>query len=239
MKDTEESIKIEAGELILNVPYSSEGLKVVRAMVTLLEAGIDAPEEEKPPEEEKTPPFFIPPFSSPKQRIKFKNWEPIAKTKMGTIYQEVINRMLKEYKDGVEPKHEILSSIIREMYGKHLKENSIAVYVSVYLRYIRENKLAIKHPVAEVNPIKQGLKQPKTKELLPIDKVIEIWNLLPEKFEYKQVKALVPAHIFQSAPRVETTNYIIKQFLDNPAFWCEEPSAGMFSKVKTEEGESF
>ena len=231
MEDAEETVEIKAGELLLNVPYTRAGLEVVRAMVTLLEAEIDTPEEEKPPS------FFMPAFSSPKQRIKFKNWEAIAKTKMGTIYQEVIDRMLEEYKDGVEPKHETLSSIIREMYGKHLKENSIAVYVSVYLRYIRENKLAIKHP-QETFKQKETFK-PKTKCLLPIDKVIEIWNLLPDNFEYKQVKALVPAHIMQSAPRVETTNYIIKQFLDNPAFWCEETSAGVFVKVKTEEGESF
>ena len=153
MNTTEETVEIKAGELILNVPYTTEGLKVVRAMVTLLEAGIDTPEEEKE-HEDGTQAVPTSPFSTPKisamQRIKFKNWEAIGKTTMGIIYREVIDRMLKEYKGGFEPKHETLSSIIREMYGEHLKESSIATYVSVYLRYIRENKLAIKPTQEEV-----------------------------------------------------------------------------------------
>ena len=237
---TEETVEIKAGELILNVPYTNEGLKVVRAMVTLLEAGIDTPEEEEG-HEERTQPIptsaFSTPIKSPMQRIKFKNWKPLAKTNMGTIYNEVLTRFLKEYEDkkGAEPATEALSHIIREMYGNHLKANSIAVYVSLYRKYIRENKLAAAYPVPK---IKTGTKM-RGKDLLPTEKVIEIWNLLPEKFEYKQVKALVPAYIMQSAPRIETTNYLIKQFLDNPAFWCEETSAGVFEKVKTEEGESF
>ena len=212
---TEERIEIRAGNsLILNVPFTTEGLELGRAMLKLLE-----------------PTPFFPPKSSPKQRIKYKEWEAVANTEKGfVIYKEVLSRMLEEYKDGVVPATEIFSQIIREMYGEHLKEDSIATYTSLYKRYIKENKLAIKH---------QGnkIKKPKTKDLLPMDKVIEIWNLLPSEFTNKQVKALVPAHIMQTAPRIDTTNYILKQFLDNPAFECEETSPGIFSKKVNGDGE--
>lgn len=214
-----ETVEINAGELLLKVPYTSEGLKVVRAMVTFLE-------ETKAKKAGETQPnsvaSFSPVKSSPMQRIKFKKWEPIAKTRSGLIYTEVINRMLEEYKNGVEPSVETLSQIIQEMYGKHLKESSIASYASVYRRYIRENKLAIKHPL--------GKSKPGIKDILSIEKVREIWNLLPEKFKYKEIKALVPAHIMQSQPRIETTNFLIKEFLHNPEFECEETSPGVFSK---------
>ena len=77
--------------------------------------------------------------TSPKQRIKYKNWEALATTGNGTtIYKEVVNRILEEYKEDVEPDIKTISQIIREMYGKHLKETSIASYVSMYKRYIRE-----------------------------------------------------------------------------------------------------
>ena len=244
-------IEIKAGELMLKVPHTREGIVVVKAMVNLLEGMLTKKEnlfkamltggsdlnpdnfvatgntadllhqcEVKAQAVPATP--FSPVKSSPKQRIKFRDWEGIAKTKMGTIYKEVVNRFLEEYKDGIEPGHETLSSVIREMYGEHLKKSSIATYVSVYMRYIRENKLAIKHPKEKFKP--------KTKDLLPMVKVIEIWNLLPDEFEYKQVKALVPIHIMQSAPRIDTTNFLIKQFLDNIMFECEETSPGVFKK---------
>ena len=204
---TEERVEIKAGNsLSLNVPFTTEGLELGRAMLKLLES---------------TP--FSPPKSSPKQRIKFKEWEAVAKTEKGfVIYKEVMSRMLGEYKDGVAPATEIFSQIIREMYGEHLKGDSIATYTSLYKRYIEENKLAIKHP--------QEKRKSKTKDLLPMDKVVEIWNLLPSEFTYKQVKSLVPAHIMQTAPRIDTANFLIKQFLDNPAFECEETFPGVFSK---------
>ena len=38
----EEKVEIKAGEIFLSVPATSEGMKVVRAMVTLLETMIEA-----------------------------------------------------------------------------------------------------------------------------------------------------------------------------------------------------
>ena len=88
--------------------------------------------------------------------------------------------------------------------------------------YIRKNKLV------EMPP--QPKFKPKGKELLPLEKVVEIWDMLPDEFGYKQVKALVPVSILQSEGRVGATNYIIKQFLSIPEFGCEEPSPGVFLK---------
>ena len=197
-------------------------------------------------EEEKKPEFFSPVISSPKQRIKFRDWEAIGVSSAGRIYKQVVNRILEEYKDGIEPKQGIISNVIREMYGEHLTKSSLSSYASVYKRYIRENKLAVEpsakeqktnnlhigEPIVNPSQITQSRKkhEPKTKELLPMEKVVEIWELLPDEFEYKQVKALVPAHIFQSSSRIDTVNYIIKQFLDNPAFECEETLPGVFKK---------
>ena len=185
-------------------------------------------------------PTFQPPYSSPKQRIKFKDWTPVGKSRMGRIYKEVVDRMLEAYKEG-EPKTEDLFAIVREMYGEHLKESSLASYVSIYKRYIRENKLAVEPPAeeskAESTIVKPVVKpshieyNPKGKCLLPINKVVEIWDLLPDEFEYKQVKALVPAYIMQSGSRIDTAKFIIKQFLEIAEFGCEEISAGVFKKV--------
>ena len=197
--------------------------------------------EEKEPEEGAS--IFSPVISSPKQRIKFKDWEAVANTKKGMrVYKEVISRMLEEYKDGVAPATEIFSQIIREMYGEHLKGDSIATYTSLYKRYITENKLAIMPPQeddsvktaldASIKSVEEDLEQfkPKGKELHSMEKVAEIWDLLPDEFEYKQVKAQVPISIMQSTSRIDTANYIIKQFLDNPAFACVETSPGVFKK---------
>lgn len=223
---TEERVEIKAGAFFLNVPFTTEGLELGRAMLKFLE-----------------PTPFFPPKSSPKQRIKFKEWEAVANTETGVrIYKEVLNRMLEEYKEGVEPKTKTFSQIIREMYGEQLKKDSIATYVSMYKRYIKENELATKPP-QEKDSVKSVLDKstksleedinylnPKGKEPLSMEKVVEIWDMLPDEFEYKQVKALVPVSIMQSEGRVEATNYIIKQFLSIPEFGCEEPSPGVFLK---------
>jgi len=194
-------------------------------------------------------PFFSVPLSSLKQRIKYKGWEAVGKSRIGIIYKEVINRVLEEYtEDGTEPTTEILSQAIQEMHGKELKPNTLASYVCVYKRYIRENKLAEKPPITEqkennldipksiVKPSQKGYNSkeynPKGKYLLPIKKVIEIWDLLPDEFEYKQVKALVPAYIMQSGPRSDTAKFIIKQFLEIAEFGCEKTSEGVFKKVR-------
>ena len=248
---TKETIEITAGELYLNVPYTSEGLKVVRAMITLLEAGLPPipprPEEKiksdggAPPNlevdseknlktsEDKTTSPFSPPISSPKQRIKFKDWEAIAMTKAGILYKEVVDRFLEEYKDSAEPVTEKLFQIIREMYGEHLKKNTIATYVSQYKRYIRENKLAEAHFTKE-----EYKEDAKNLRVIPIEKVVEIWNLLPGEFTYKQVKALIPVSIMQSDARVDATNYAIREFKVNPTFECEETSPGVFLKKEGE-----
>ena len=190
------------------------------------------------------PATALPPVKRPPKRLRtFRGWEATTKTKRGYIYKEVISRILEEYKDGVAPTSETFFKIIREMYGEHLKMSSIVAYASEYKKYIRENKLAIKTPQEEdsvetaldasIKSCEECIKQikPKTgKGLIPMEKVVEIWDLLPGEFEYKQVKALVPAHIMQTAPRIDTTNYIIKQFLDNPAFECAETSPGVFNK---------
>ena len=73
---------------------------------------------------------------------------------------------------------------------------------------------------------------PKGKYLLPINKVVEIWDLLPDLFEFKQVKALVPAYIMQSDPRIDAAKFIIKQFLEIAEFGCVETSPGFFKKVR-------
>lgn len=226
-EETINIIEIKAGELILKVPHTSEGLKVVRAMVTLLEEEFIG--EEKVKGVGKTQPnlpTFSPVIPSSKQRTKFKDWNALAKTRAGTLYKEVIDRFLIEYKDGVEPLTENLFQIIREMYGKHLKETSIASYVSMYKRYIRENKLAEAHFTKE-----DYKKDAKNLRVIPIDKVVEIWSLLPGEFTYKQVKALIPPGTMQSGSRIAVTNYTIREFKENPAFECEETSPGMFKKV--------
>ena len=228
---TEERVEIKAGAFSLNVPFTTEGLELGRAMLKLLE-----------------PTPFLPPKSSPKQRIKFKEWEAVANTETGVrMYKEVITRMLEEYKEGVEPKKGTFSQIIREMYGEHLKKDSVATYVSLYKRYIKENKLATTPPKEEdsvktgldasIKSLEEGIKQfkPKEKELLPMEKVVEIWEMLPGEFKYKNVKALVPAHIQQTAPRVDTTNFIIKQFLAIPEFECEETTPRVFLKRGVDE----
>lgn len=186
---------------------------------------------------------FSPVKTSPKQRIKFKDWEAIGTSRAGRIYKEVVNRILEEYKDGIGPKQGIIPNVIREMYGEHLKEMSVISYASMYKRYIRENKLAVERPVKEQKRNDPDIGEPivkpshieynpKGKYLLPIKKVIEIWDSLPDLFAFKQVKALVPAYIMQSAARVDTAKFIIKQFLEIAEFGCEETSAGVFKKEK-------
>ena len=184
---------------------------------------------------------FSPVMSSPKQRIKYRDWEAIGKSSAGIIYKEVVTRILEEYKEGIEPKQGIISKVIREMYGEHLTKSSLISYASVYKRYIRENKLAPKplvkkpktnnphigEPIVKHSQIEYN---PKGKYLLPIKKVLEIWDLLPDEFEYKQVKALVPAYIMQSASRIATAKFIIKQFLEIAEFECEETTPGVFKK---------
>ena len=255
-------LEITAGGIVVKVPNTPEGITVFKATLKLLEV-IFAEEEkhtetqfirkekeqhkEKPQAVSATSSFSIP-VSSPKQRIKFRGWEPIGKSSAGIIYKEVVNRILEEYKDGNEPKQMVISKVIREMYGEHLAKSSIISYASVYKRYIRENKLAMELPAKEqetnslfipdikepvIKPSRERFK-PKEKELLPIEKVIEIWELLPSVFEYKRVKALVPVHITQTTPRIDATNYIIKQFLDNPEFECEETTPGSFKKIISE-----
>ena len=187
---------------------------------------------------------------TPKRRINSKGWHPIARAQMGLIYQEVVDRFLAECKDGEMPTTEVSYGIIREMYGSQLSEKSISVYASGYKRYIKQNKLAEKKPPVKgskennlyipeesKSTVEHFVNEPDTKEPLAIDKIAEIWNLLPTEFTYKQVKALVPVHISQSAPRIDTTNYIIKQFKNHPLFDCEEPTAGTFKKVMEEKGE--
>ena len=235
-------IEIKAGELMLKVPHTSEGMVVAKAMINLLEAelmGEEKTEEgggtQQPnlpqPDAPKKPAYFSPVKFSPKQRIKFKNWEAIATTRAGTLYKEVIDRFLAEYKDGIEPLTENLSQIIREMYGQELKNASIATYVSIYKRYIRENKLAEKPITNTPSENKGGYKEGVTcLREIPIEQVVEIWDLLPDEFTYKQVKARIPAGTMQSGARIDATNYTIREFKENPAFECEETSPGVFLK---------
>ena len=249
---TKQAVEIKAGELNLSVPYTTDGLRAVRAMVAFLEAeligereikseGGLSPKSEmdsgnpcKTGEGKSTSPFS-PPITSSKQRIKFKNWEAIATAKSGTLYKEVVDRFLIGYKDGIEPSIEMLSQIIREMYGTELKGASIATYVSQYKRYIRENKLAEK-PIAKT-PLGTEHKKPITLREIPMEQVAEIWNLLPEKFSYKQAKALITTDITQSGARIDAANYVIREFKENPAFGCEETSPGIFLKRTSEKGE--
>ena len=256
------TIEIKAGELNLNVLYTTEGLRAIRAMVTFLEAELigDEKKESGGVEEEKkesitpgksTPAqsVFSPVLPSPKQRIKFKNWEALAKTEGGTIYKEVVSRILDGYKDGVEPTPKDVSLIIQRMYGSHLKKTSIATYVSHYRRYIRENNLAetpigssnIYEPkdtrakkLPETHPEKDYKKGVESLRVIPIEQVVEIWNLLPDEFTNKQVKAHIPACIQQSGARIDATNYVIREFKENPAFECEETSPGVFLKTEAE-----
>lgn len=248
-----EMVEIKAGDIAVKVPNTPEGITVFKATLKLLEAVFGEEEKhtetqltgkEKGQHKEKlqavsaTPSFSIP-VSSPKQRIKFRGWEPIGKSSAGIIYKEVVNRILEEYKDGNEPKQMVIFKVIREMYGEHLAKSSIISYASVYKRYIRENELAmessakepksedIKKPVVKHSQIEYN---PKGKYLLPIKKVLEIWHKLPDEFEYKQVKALVPAYITQSGPRIDTAKFIIKQFLEIAEFGCEETTPGVFKK---------
>lgn len=248
-----EMLEITAGNISVKVPNTPEGTAVFQATFKLLEVifaeeegkHIEPTHSAKEKEHKKGPqptPGFSPPIISPKQRIKFKGWEAVAKTRIGILYKEVIDRMLEEYpEDGTEPTTEILSQAIQEMHGKELKVNTLASYVSVYKRYIKENKLAPKPPIKEPktnNPdiekpvVKHSQKEynPKGKYLLPIKKVLEIWHLLPSEFEFKQVKALVPAYIMQSAARDNTAKFIIKQFLEIAEFGCEETTLGVFKK---------
>ena len=230
---TEERVEIKAGAFSLTVSFTPEGLEVVRAMVGLLEAelGVVAPiekpamGEQEPPQNPTAPPIspVQPSYSS---RLKYPNWNAVGRSRTGLIYKEVVDRFLDEYKKGVEPSFETLSKIIQEMYYRaHLKESSIATYVGIYRSYIRKNKLAV-----TPSPLPQQAFKPKGKELLPMEKVVEVWDMLPSKFVYKNVKALVPPSIMQSEGRVAATNYIIKQFLGIPEFGCEEPSPGVFVK---------
>lgn len=258
-------IEIKADVLMLKVPLTREGIAAVRAMVNVFEAMLTEDENlfkelltEEGEEHEDDgihavpATSFSPVISSPKQRIKFKDWEAIGTSRAGRIYKEVVNRILEEYKDEIAPKPGVIPNIIREMYGEHLTKNSIISYASVYKRYIKENKLAVEPPVEDpktnslhiVEPIIKPIVKPshieyspKGKYLLPIKKVIEIWELLPDEFEYKQVKALVPAYIMQSAARIDTAKFIIKQFLEIAEFGCEEASPGYFKKadLKTKE----
>ena len=247
-----EILEIKAGDTAVKVPNTPEGRVVFQATLKLLEV-VFAEEEGEPiepthsakeKEKKKGPqptPVFSLPVESPKQRIKFKGWEPLATSKAGRIYKEVVNRLLEEYKEGVEPKQGIIPNIIREMYGENLSNASVASYASVYKRYIKENKLAEKLSVKGENNLRilEEEKAVKTssmvhtanaKEPIPIHKVAEIWNALPMEFTYKQVKAHVPVSISQTAPRIDATNFIIKQFLDLPMFKCEETSPGVFKK---------
>lgn len=254
-----EILEIKAGDIAVKVPNTPEGRAVFQATLKLLEVVFvdeekhietELTEREKGEPKEKSQavsatPFFSTPVPSPKQRIKFKGWEAVAKTRIGIIYKEIINHMLEKYtEDGIEPTTEILSQAIQEMHGKELKANTLASYVCIYKRYIKENKLAMRSPAKEQKEnnlyipdikepaIKSPQKRftPKEKELLPIEKVAEIWNLLPDEFEYKKVKALVPVHISQSNIRIDATNYVIKQFLNNPEFECKETTPGVFKK---------
>ena len=185
------------------------------------------------PRGKKTQAVPKPSFSSvqsPMQRIKFPNWEPIAKTRIGIVYREVIERILEDYtEEGVEPSLETISQAIQEMYGKHLKESTLVTYANGYRRYIRENKLAEAHFTKE-----EYKEDAKDLRVIPIEQVVEIWNLLPGEFTYKQVKALIPAGIMQSGARVDATNYTIREFKVNSAFECEEPSPGVFLKKVVE-----
>ena len=144
------TIELQAGPANLNVPYTIEGLKVVRAMVTLLES--ELPEEEIPktlegtniPKKplEKTQKSISPSLPPPRRRAQSKGWKPVCKGTCGVIYAEVINALLEEYKDGERPTTATFYRIILEMYGKHLKEKSLSGYASMYRTHIRENKLA-------------------------------------------------------------------------------------------------
>jgi len=249
-----EILEITAGEILLRVPNTPEGRVVFQATLKLLEVvfaeeegqDIEPTHPAKEKENKKGPqptPAFSPPVESPKQRIKFKGWGPLATSKAGRIYKEVVNRLLEEYKEGVEPKQGTIPNIIREMYGETLSKASVASYASLYKRYIKENKLAEKSSVKEENNLRileeeKAVKIPpithsaNAKEPIPIHKVAEIWNALPMEFTYKQVKARVPVSISQSAPRIDATNFIIKQFLAFPMFKCEETSPGVFKKMR-------
>ena len=238
-------LEIIAGDIIVKVPNTPEGIAVFKATLKLLEVvfadeenhtetqliGKEKKQRKENPQEIFKPSPFSPPILSPKQRIKFKNWEAIATTKSGTLYKEVIDRFLTEYKDGIEPSIEILSQIIQEMYGTELKNTSVATYVSVYKRYIRENKLAEKTITNTPSENKGGYKEGvMSLREIPIEQVVEIWNLLPDEFTYKQVKALIPCGTMQSGARIDATNYVIREFKKNPAFECEETSPGVFLK---------
>ena len=245
-----EMLEIKAGNISVKVPNTPEGIAVFQATLKLLEVvfaeeegkHIEPTHSAKEKEHKKVPqptPGFSPPITSTKQRIKFKGWEPLATSKAGRIYKEVINRILEEYKEGAEPKQGTIPNIIREMYGEHISKGSVTSYASVYKRYIKENKLAVvassKEPKSEdikktVIKHSQIEYNPKGKYLLPIEKVLEIWNLLPDEFEFKQVKALVPAYIMQSGSRNDTAKFIIKQFLEIAEFGCVETSPGVFKK---------
>ena len=248
-----EMLEIKAGDIAVKVPNTPEGTVVFQATLKLLEVvfaeeegkHIEPTHSAKEKEHKKGPqptPGFSPPITSPKQRIKFKGWEPLATSKIGRIYKEVVNRLLEEYKEGVEPKQGIIPNIIREMYGEHMSKGTIASYASVYKSYIKENKLAEKLSVKGKNNLhiheeKKAVLLPIThsanaKEPISIQKVAEIWNALPMEFTNKQVKARVPVSISQSAPRIDATNFIIKQFLDLSVFKCEETSPGVFKKME-------
>lgn len=254
---TKESIDLKVGELNLSVPYTTDGLRAVRAIVAFLEAEltgerkikgekkvspkseVDSEKLGKKGEDKSTsPPTFSPPITSTKQRIKFKSWTPTATTKSGTLYKEVVDRFLSEYKDGVEPVIENLSQIIREMYGNELKEASIATYVSQYKRYIRENKLA-ENPIAKTPSGNREEYKEGTTNLreIPMEQVSKIWNVLPDKFSFRQVKALITTDITQSGARIDACNFTIKEFKENPAFGCLETSPGIFLKGTEEKGE--
>ena len=254
---TKETVEIKAGELNLSVSYTTEGLRAVRAMVTFLEVELigDKKKESSGGEEEKrvgnAQPNQKAPLSpsnrSPRRRILAKHWEAIAKGSAGIIYKEVLNAFLEEYKKEKKPSPETFYRIISEMYGEQLKKSSLSAYASMYKVYIRKNKLA-KTSIDALNTSKEvpdtrAKKLPEThsgnggyKEgvtvlrPIPIEKVVEIWNLLPGKFTNKEIKAHIPADIQQSGARIDATNYVIREFLKNTAFKCKETSPGTFLK---------
>ena len=228
---TKEIIDMKVGELNLSVPYTTEGMKVVRAMVTFLEVDLGG-EEKKKHEPDLSPFSHITPL--PNQRMSFKEWEPLVKTKAGTLYKEVASRVLEMYKDGVEPPSKEVSLVIREMYGDRIKETSVAAYTSRYKRYIRENKLAETPSETHSNI---GYKKSLTLRKIPMEQVCKIWNLLSDEFSFKQAKALITTDITQSGARIDACNFTIKEFKENPAFGCLETSPGIFLKITKEKGE--
>ena len=168
--DSPAAVEITMFGVLIKVT-NKEGVSLITELLT---NGRAQPNPTKP---------FSPAISSPKQQRKFRGWEAIGKSRIGIIYKEVVNRILEEYKKGVEPETEIFSRVIREMYGEHLTKSSIATYISTYRVYIRDNKLAIKpKPPQEEDSVVKQFKQ-KTdhqgEDLKPLRKKIEKeWNAI-------------------------------------------------------------